>query len=251
MGNAMRKLLGLFDDNQMEAGFRLTERKSLVPYVRWFAIVSSVVVIAYKAVNAAVLVDSERVRALTLLGVWLAVSAGYAGVTFWKHYVRHPAIDFVFLALKAILITQINLLIFDVIDTRSDGLYSDGDINRMIVSVFAAVAFAGRLPILIVWICFHAAMFLFTVLLAHPNGLLNGYEAMGYAGSALGALFINWLLGSAHGKAFALQFRWMRSVLVTRICCIKCCRWQRHADSKPVKSLPTVFRMQPLPSSIL
>ena len=75
----------------------------------------------------------------------------------------------------------------------------------MIISVFAAVAFAGRMPVLIGWLALHAAIFLVTVPLAHPDAVLNTYEILSYAAAALAALFINWTLGNAHRRAFALR----------------------------------------------
>ena len=201
----MQESSGRFDDAALEAQFRIDERTSLIPYVRRFGIVSIVVVLGYTAINTVIFKDGDRVEALLLCGIWLVLATGHIGATFWRGYVRQPGVDFFFLMAIAAVLTNLNLVIFKTIDALRTDLYADGDINRMIISVFAAVAFAGRMPILLGWLALHAAIFFVTVPLAHPDAVLNTYEILSYAAAALAALFINWTLGNAHRRAFALR----------------------------------------------
>jgi class 3 adenylate cyclase len=197
--------LATFDDPAMEKRFRAETRLALMPYVRLFGFVSVIVVLGYTALNALAFKDADRLQALILCGVWLLLTSAYVGSTFWRGYVRHAAIDFAFLLAIAMVLVKVNMVIFQTLDEMSDDLFADGDINRMIISVFAAIALAGRAPLFIGWILLHAGFFMVTVPLAHPGNLVNPYEILSYATAALVAIFINWLLGKSQRNAFALR----------------------------------------------
>lgn len=188
-----------------EAQFLADQRAALPPIVRLFGLVTAVVVIAYAALNAVSLREADRFVALALGGAWLALAAGYAGATFWRGYLRHPEIDFGFLLAMASVLTLSNMAILQTIDRLAMELYADADINRMILSVFAAVVLAGRTRLFLAWLALHFSLFVAMVPLAHFNPVINLYELLSYLTAALAALFINWALGNAQRRAFALR----------------------------------------------
>lgn len=201
----MQTFLSVFDDAAVEAGFLANERQTLIPYVRLFGIVSLMVVLSYTAMNSMYFEEADRFEAVALCGAWLALVAGYVGSTFWRSYVRFPAIDFVFLLATAALLTLINLAIFRMIYEIGNELYADGGIDRMIISMFAAVVFAGRTTWFLCWLAIHAAYFMVMGPLAHATPVVNHYEILSYLACALMAVFINWAIGGAHRRAFALR----------------------------------------------
>ena len=194
-----------FADTAMEDRFRASERRALMPYIRGYAAVLTVALLAYTLVNPLFFGQEGALHFAILIATSLTVLGGYTALTFWPRYSDHPVIDFACLLALVMLVSADNFLLLR--NLSSIGLASNAPVqfSSFLVTAFAAIALAGRLPRFLLWLACHGAFFtLMTVTADIPPAQLV-FVALSHGTNLAVVLLINWMLGRQHRATFALR----------------------------------------------
>lgn len=193
-----------FADAAMEARFRGCERRALMPYIRGYAAVMGLALLAYALINPIFFAQAETIRFSVLILTSLLVLGGYAALTFWPRYGDHPLIDFSCLLALGILVSADNSLLLR--DLQMLGLESAPvQFSSYLVASFAAIALAGRLPRFLLWVACHAGFVALLMLSTHVPPAELPFVVISYGANMAVAIFINWMLGRQHRATFALR----------------------------------------------
>lgn len=193
-----------FQNLETERRFRRSEREKLAPYVRAYAVIAALILLVYGTVNPLFFTQGDSATFSLLLGPTLLCLGAYFAVTRWSGYIDRPFIDFAFLLVLAILIALDNLLLFEELNMLDPHGHANIAINHLIVSAFAAVAMASQQGWFRLWLVFHAIIYAVIILLFEQTSAGRVYAAMSYATGAGVMLFLNWALGRALRRSFAL-----------------------------------------------
>ena len=153
-----------FADKATEARYNLTSRSLRLPFVRMYCGVVMVAALGFMMVTPHIVSQSETAQISLFLGMMLLVSGGYIAATFWPSYAHHPIVDFVALLSLAILVNQVDFVMFEFLERDNETLHVIVVINRLMLTAFAALTLAGRPYLFLVWL---------------------GADAMCWAGSAM------------------------------------------------------------------
>ncbi|MFL6846473.1 MAG: adenylate/guanylate cyclase domain-containing protein [Allosphingosinicella sp.] len=197
---------GRFSDPAIERDFRLSERRSRIPTVRLYGLLTLGLLLAYALVNPLFFSDENVVRFTILVAASLVVLGTYVALTFWDLYPEHPAIDFLCLLALGLLILVANVVLWHEAAARAGGArYANVAISNATVCAFAAIVMAERMRRFAAWLGCHAVAFAAFMLLLETSLAGRVYAALSYLTGAAIALFINWALGRAHRTAYALR----------------------------------------------
>jgi adenylate cyclase len=199
------QLIGRFPEAEMEAAYRLSERRARLPFVRIYAGLFAAVMFAYAIVNPFFFTIEDELRFTLLLVPTLAVLAGYFAMTFWSRYPERPAIDFAFLLALGLFVTGDNVLLLDEFAQLDPARHSAVAIDALIVTVFAAFALVGHLRWFLAWLACHSVMFGTVVLLLETTMAGRIYAGLSYVSGAAVMLFIHWALDRVHRTSFRLR----------------------------------------------
>src|SRR3954454_14356634 len=103
---------GRFGDPAVERDFRLSERRSRIPTVRLYGLLTLGLLLAYALVNPLFFSDENVVRFTFLVAASLVVLGCYVLLTFRDGYAEHPAIDFACLLALGLLILADNVVLW-------------------------------------------------------------------------------------------------------------------------------------------
>jgi class 3 adenylate cyclase len=195
----------MFSDPAVERDFRLTERRSRIPTVRVYGLLTLGLLLAYALVNPIFFSDENVVRFTFLVVASLVVLGCYVLLTFWDRYAEHPAVDFACLLALGLLILAANVVLWREA-ARVDGVrYANVAISNAAVCAFAAIVMAERTRRFATWLACHALGFSMVLLFLEATPAGRTYASLSYLTVAAIAAFINWALGRAHRTAYALR----------------------------------------------
>ncbi|MCH7628069.1 MAG: adenylate/guanylate cyclase domain-containing protein [Proteobacteria bacterium] len=198
------RLFGAFADRETEARYNERARTLRLPFVRLYGVILLLVMIAYSIVNPLFLSPADNADLAVWMGMTILIGGAYIGVTFWHRYVLYPMIDFAALLLISLLISRINLILFDHFITSGIELRAVGVVNRLIVTAFAAVTLAGRPRLFLAWLCGDVLGWLGQII---PAGIALSaftYALLSYLSGALIMAAINLAVGLTSRSAFRL-----------------------------------------------
>lgn len=195
---------GEFADPEVEARFQIAERGRRAIFVRIYAAIAIVMMLAYAVINPLFFNSGGEVSFSLLLGPALLVLAAYAALSWWPGYASSPIIDFACLLGFAILVTGSNLLIYGQVDQLDPTIHAAAGINRMVVSAFAAVVLAGQRRWFLSFAASHALFFTAVMAWVEPDAAGLTFALLSYAAGMAVVIFINAALERSHRSAFAL-----------------------------------------------
>lgn len=201
----MGEAQGRFSDREVEREFRLTERRSRIPTVRLYAILTGAAMLAYALINPLFFTAADEIRFSILLLPTLLVLGGYVGLTFTQRYADRPAIDFSCLLALGILVLGDNIILWDEAARFEGARHANVAIDGAIVTVFAALVLTDRHRWFLAWLGCHALAFAAVLLLFEETLVEAVYASLSYLSGAGIALFINWSLAGAHRTSYALR----------------------------------------------
>lgn len=197
-------VLHSFSDAATEARYNETARRLRTPFVRVYAVLFMLVALAYSIVNPIYLEPRENARLAFWLGLTLLLAGTYIAATFWREYVRHPLIDFAALLLIGVLVSRVNLVLFEHLLEINATLHAVGVINRLAITAFAAVTLAGRPRLFLVWLGCDLLGWLGQILPGQDHGAALIYAILSYFSGALIIAVINIAVGRTSRAAFML-----------------------------------------------
>ena len=200
----MNKEFPGLSDPDTERRFQLSERQMLLPYVRAYTAVLALALVCYTVVNTIYFSREGDIVSTLLLLPSLIVLGGYFAATFWNRYAAFPIIDFACLLVLGLLVLGDNVLLAGEIERLDLDMHTGLAIDMLIVSAFAAVAFAGNMRWFAIWLACHALSYAAITILAEHALAGRIYAGLGYLSGAAVTLVINWSLGRAHRTSFSL-----------------------------------------------
>lgn len=197
---------GVFDqfDPETEARYNVRARTLRLPFVRAYCVIFMVIMLGYSIANPLFVGQQPNRELAVLLGLSLLVAGIYIGVTFSEGYIRHPAVDFVALQVLALLLSRINVILYDYLDSLDTPLHAVGAINRLIVTAFAAVTLAGRPVMFLAFLGGDALGWTAQVFHGRPTAASLVYMLLSYCSGAAIMLAINLAVGRTSRAAFRL-----------------------------------------------
>lgn len=194
-----------FADAAMEMRFRGAERRGLMPYIRGYAAVLGVALLGYALINPLFFPKDEALRFSILIGTSLVVLGGYAALTFWDRYLDYPIIDFACLLGLAMLVSADNFLLLHALSSIGLGANAPVQFSSFLVTAFAAIALAGRLPRFLLWMGCHVSFFVLMTLQSHVPPAQFIFVLLSHGTNMGVVILINWMLGRQHRHMFALR----------------------------------------------
>lgn len=198
------RMFGAFADREIEARYNERARTLRLPFVRLYGVILVLVIVAYSILNPLFLSPEDNVDLAVLLGLTLLLGGTYIAITFWPRYVHHPMIDFAALLLASLLVSRINVILFDHFISSGIEIRAVGVINRLIITAFAAVTLAGRPRLFLAWLAGDMIGWLGQVL---PGGISQAafsYALASYVSGAAIMVAINLAVGLTSRSAFRL-----------------------------------------------
>ena len=195
---------GTFADQPTETRFQTTARTMRLPFVRLYGVLFMLVALAYSITNPLFLDPAENATLSVMLGVTLLVAGGYVAASFWHDYVRFPLIDFAALLALSLLVSRINLTLFDHLNQTHAQVHGIGVINRLAVVAFAAVTLAARPRLFAAWMACDFAGWLVIVMPGNNHGSALAYALLSYVSGALVMVAINFAIDRSSRGAFAM-----------------------------------------------
>ena len=195
-----------FADEATESRYNATARRLRIPFVRMYCGVVMLATLGFIMVNPHILSQSETAMISLFLGLMLMVAGCYFAATFWSDYERYPIIDFVALLLLAVLVNQVDFVIFEFIDRDGETLHVIVVINRLMLTAFAALTLAGRPLLFLMWlaadaICWAGSAFVDMGDAGFPFAVLS------YLSGAAMMFAMNLAVGRTSRSAFQLASR--------------------------------------------
>jgi adenylate cyclase len=195
-----------FADKATEARYSESARALRMPFVRLYAALFMMVLLAYSIVNPLFLDPEKTARLAMLIGAALLVGGCYITATFWKGYVQHPMIDFAALLILSLVVAPINFVLFDHLLVIDASLHAEGVINRLAIAAFAAVTLAGRPWLFLLWLgCDFLGWLGQIVADAGSNDAALTYALLSYFSGTLVMAAINLAVGRTSRSAFLLS----------------------------------------------
>ncbi len=196
---------GSFANPEVERAFSLAERQAMIPTVRMYGGLTTLVMLLYALVDPLFFSYEDEVRFTLLLLPTLAMLGVYIGLTFLPNYAERPLIDFICLMALGLLVLGQNAVLWDEAATFAGVRHASVAINTSLVTVFAAIVMAERVRWFALWLLLHTLAFAIFLILAGATLAEQVFAGLSYLTGAVIALFIGWSLGRAHRTAFALR----------------------------------------------
>ncbi|MEE4153961.1 MAG: adenylate/guanylate cyclase domain-containing protein [Erythrobacter sp.] len=194
-----------FADPELEKAFSRAERQAMIPTVRLYGALASVLMLLYALVDPFFFTYEDEVRFTLLLLPTLALLGVYIGLTFLPDYPERPLIDWLCLLALGVLVLGENAVLWDEATTFAGVRHASVAINTSLVTVFAAIVMSDRVRWFALWLALHSAAFAVFLVLAGATLTEQVFAGLGYLTGAAIALFIAWSLGRAHRIEFALR----------------------------------------------
>lgn len=195
---------GTFTDPSIETRFQTTARTMRLPFVRLYGVLFMLVALAYSIANPLFLDPVENATLSVMLGVTLLVAGGYVAASFWQDYVRFPLVDFAALLALSLLVSRVNLTLFDHLNALHSQVHGIGVINRLAVVAFATVTLASRPRLFAAWMACDFAGWLVIVTPGTDHGSVLAYALLSYASGAAVMVAINFAIDRSSRGAFAM-----------------------------------------------
>jgi len=195
-----------FADDATEARYNLTARNLRIPFVRLYCGVVMVAALGFMMVNPHIVSQPETAQISLFLGLMLLVLGGYFTGTFWSGYVRHPIIDFVALLVLAILVNQVDFVIFKFLEHDGETLHVIAVINRLMLTAFAALTLAGRPFLFLAWLAADAMCWAGSAM-ADVGDAGFPFAVLSYLSGAAMMFAMNLAVGRTSRSAFLLADR--------------------------------------------
>lgn len=194
-----------FADPAIEARFQHTARTMRLPFVRLYSGILALVIVAYAIVDPLFLIEGRASQLSMAYGATLIVLAGYAAASFANDYIERPFTDMFALLCLATCISAINRQLFDALIVLHQDMHAIGVINRLGVTVFAAVALAGRPRLFAAYLVCDIIIFLAAVVPEQAVGAGLAFALLSYSSGATIAAMINLTIDMASRRSFALS----------------------------------------------
>jgi len=195
-----------FADDATEARYNLTARNLRVPFVRLYCGVVMIVALGFMMVTPHIVSQSETAQISLFLGMMLMVLGGYIAATFWPNYAHHPIVDFVALLALAILVNQVDFVIFEFLERDDETLHVIVVINRLMLTAFAALTLAGRPFLFLVWLAADAICWAGSAM-ADVGDAGFPFALLSYLSGAAMMFAMNLAVGRTSRSAFLLADR--------------------------------------------
>ncbi|MCW1382841.1 adenylate/guanylate cyclase domain-containing protein [Novosphingobium sp. KCTC 2891] len=193
-----------FADRETETRYNERARTLRLPFVRLYGVILLVVLIAYSIINPLYIEPVENAILAFWLGLTILVGGIYIGVTFWPGYVRHPMLDFAALLVIGLLVSRVNVVLFDHLLHSDAQLRAVGVFNRLAITAFAAVTLAGRPKLFLAWLGCDFVGWIGQVMPGQQAVSALAYALLSYLSGALIMAAINLAVGLTSRSAFRL-----------------------------------------------
>ena len=195
---------GQFAQAEVEQDFQLGRRTARIPYVRAYAAILGLVLLAYAAVNAMFFDSDEEARFTLMLVPSLVCLGAYLGATFLDRYPRLPIIDFVALLSMAMLVTAANVILYAEMARGGHTAHGNVAVSSLVVTAFAAFAMAGKQRWFLAWVGLHVAGYSALILRLDSDPEAQVYAILAHLAGAGVMIFLNWALGRADRLNYSL-----------------------------------------------
>ena len=186
------KLLGKFDDPQVERAYVMSERTARIPASRFLAGIGIVTLVSYIGFNP-MHFPVEGVLAYNMAaGPFILLLVGIVGLTFTRFYVEKPWVDLIIFSLM----TAIMYGLIEALGAQSGvteiSRFSMGVINFGIIVVFASIGFVATTRLFIGWALALLLVYGGFLLIVDRNFVNVVYSFTNFTTFFTFACFVNW-----------------------------------------------------------